>query len=276
MADSGFVEVPGGELYYEVDGDGPPLTLIHAGVAHLRMWDEQVEAWRDRFRVIRYDTRGFGRTRTEDVPYSNRDDLAALLDALEVESTHLLGASRGGIIALDFTIERPERVHSLTWVAGGVRGLDTPGDPRLTDVWPELERLYEARDWPALVELETQVWTDGPGQPPDRVDPSIRRRMVEWNMENYQAEQQAEQSIPTEWKTVERLGEINVPTLVVWGTLDESTVGVAGEHLARHVEGARKHVFEGVAHMDNLERPKEFNKLVAEFLEEVSRRQSSN
>ena len=50
-------------IYYEVDGNGPDLTLIHAGVAHLRMWDEQVAAWRDRFRVIRYDTRGFGRTR---------------------------------------------------------------------------------------------------------------------------------------------------------------------------------------------------------------------
>jgi hypothetical protein len=78
---TGNVEVPGGRLYYEAEGEGPPLTLIHAGVAHLRMWDAQVEAWRDRFRVIRYDTRGFGRTITEDVPYSNRADLAAVLDS---------------------------------------------------------------------------------------------------------------------------------------------------------------------------------------------------
>ncbi len=74
-SDSGFVEVPGGRLYYEVDGDGPSVTLIHAGVAHVRMWDAQVAAWRDRYRVIRYDTRGFGKTKTEDVPYSNRADL---------------------------------------------------------------------------------------------------------------------------------------------------------------------------------------------------------
>ena len=84
-AQAGFVEVPGGQLYFEADGSGHPLTLIHAGVAHLRMWDEQVAAWRDRFRVIRYDTRGFGRTRTQDVPYSNREDLLHAFDRLIVD-----------------------------------------------------------------------------------------------------------------------------------------------------------------------------------------------
>ena len=73
--------------------------LIHAGVAHLRMWDEQVAAWRDRHRVIRYDTRGCGRTIAEDMPYSNRDDLRAVLDHLGVERTHVLGLSRGAMIA---------------------------------------------------------------------------------------------------------------------------------------------------------------------------------
>lgn len=152
--ESGYVDVAGGRLYYEVEGEGPPITLIHAGVAHLRMWDEQVAAWRDGHRVIRYDCRGFGRTVVDDVPYSNRDDLRAVLDHLDVESTHLLGISRGSIIATDFMLERPERVRSLTWVAGGLRGFDVD-DPRLTDIWPEMERLEEARDWERLVDLET-------------------------------------------------------------------------------------------------------------------------
>jgi 3-oxoadipate enol-lactonase len=268
MAESGFVDVNGGQLYYEADGDGPPLTLIHAGVAHLRMWDAQVAAWRDRFRVIRYDTRGFGRTRTDDVPYSNRDDLGRLLDALGVDSTHLLGASRGSIIATDFTLERPDRVRSLVWVAGGLRG-HAVDDQRLADIWPELERLEEARDWPALVELDTMLWTDGPGQGPDRVDPAIRRQMVEWNMENYLADQHAAQVIPTDWRTADRIGEIKVPTLLIWGRLDELGVTTAGERLAREIRGARVHVFDDVAHMVNLERPHEFNRVVAAFLAEV-------
>ena len=128
---SGYVDNNGARIYYEVEGEGPDLTLIHAGVAHLRMWDAQVAAWSDRYRVIRYDTRGFGRTTCEDVPYSNVDDLRAVLDALGVGQTHLLGLSRGGMIALDFSVAHPDRVRSLVWVAGGVRGLDVADDPRL-------------------------------------------------------------------------------------------------------------------------------------------------
>ncbi|HUR16410.1 MAG TPA: alpha/beta fold hydrolase, partial [Candidatus Limnocylindrales bacterium] len=143
-SETGHVEVPGGRLYYEVEGDGPPVTLVHAGVANLRMWDGQVAAWRDRYRVIRYDTRGFGQTETDDVPYSNRDDLAFVLDHVGVEQTHLLGLSRGSMIATDFAVENPQRVKSLVWVAGGLRGFEPPEDPRLQAMWPEMERLEEA------------------------------------------------------------------------------------------------------------------------------------
>jgi pimeloyl-ACP methyl ester carboxylesterase len=266
--DWGYIDVPGGRLYQEAEGIGPALTLIHAGVAHLRMWDAQVEAWRDHFRVIRYDTRGFGRTATEDVPYSNVDDLALLLDALGVHRTHLLGASRGAIIATDFTLLYPDRVSSLVWVAGGLRGFDVE-DPRLTETFKEMERLEEARDWEPLVELETQVWTDGPGQPADRVDPELRRQMIGWNMQNYLAEQPANQLIRPSVIAAEHLAEISVPALFVWGTLDELGVIRAGEKLASEVRGARSSVFEGAAHMVNLERPKEFNKVVLDFLLEV-------
>jgi len=262
---TGYLEFNDAQIYYEVDGDGPALTLIHAGVAHLRMWDAQVAAWQGRYRVIRYDTRGFGRTRTADVPYSNIDDLAALLDHLGVERTHLLGLSRGALIALDFTIVHPERVSSLTWIAGGTRGLELPDDPRLLAMWPEMERLEEAHDWPALVELETQVWTDGPGQPADRVDPALRARLVEWNMDNYLAEQQADQVARPDW-AAEKVAEIKVPALLMWGTLDESPVGQAGAYLAEHIPGAESRSFEGVAHMVNLERPREVNEIVLNFL----------
>lgn len=265
---TGYLDVPGGKLYYEVEGEGPPLTLLHAGVAHLRMWDDQVVAWRGEHRVIRYDQRGFGQTRVEDVPYSNPDDLRALLDHLDMERTHLLGISRGSMIATDFVLERPERVRSLTWVAGGLRGFAVD-DPRLTETWQEMERLEEARDWEPLVELETQTWTDGPGQAPDRVDPELRRRMVAWNLENYRADQNANQPLQPDAPALDRLGEINVPTLLIWGTMDELGVLRSGEKMTAEIPNARSHVFDGVAHMVNLERPEEFNRRVREFIADV-------
>jgi pimeloyl-ACP methyl ester carboxylesterase len=221
--------------------------------------------------VIRYDTRGWGHTLVEDIPFSNRDDLRAVMDHFGYEQAHVLGLSRGAMIALDTTVETPERVTSLTWVAGGLRGFDVD-DPRLEAVWPEMEKLEQAKDWEPLVEMETQMWTDGPGQPSDRVDPDVRRRMVEWNMENYRAEQPANQPTQPDVPAAEALERLTMPTLFIWGTLDELGVLKSGEKLVSEVNGARSHVFEGVAHMVNLEKPEEFNRIVGDFLDEVDRR----
>ena len=94
------------------------------------MWDDQVAALQDAYRVIRYDTRGYGETETEAVSFSNRADIAALLDHLGEESAHVVGLSRGGIIALDFALEFPDRVRSLTVAAGGVGGYESPNERR--------------------------------------------------------------------------------------------------------------------------------------------------
>jgi 3-oxoadipate enol-lactonase len=259
-----YLDVPCAQLYYEVDGAGPPVLLVHAGVAHLRMWDEQVAAWKDHFTVIRYDQRGFGKTTCEDRPFSNRDDIRLLLDHLGVERASVIGLSRGGQIATDFTIEHPDRVNALVAVASGLGGHQMPDDDSID--WEEIDKLETEKQWPELVEKETQIWTDGVGQPPARVDPSVRRRMVEWNLENYLAEQPASQAQPLIPAAADRLGEIHVPTLVMWGTLDTAGVISACERIAADVPGAQKHVFDGVAHMVNLERPAEFNQIVGEFL----------
>lgn len=266
--ESGFVGFPGTRIYYEVEGEGPFLTLVHAGVAHLRMWDDQVAAWRDRFRIVRYDERGFGRTITEDVPYSNADDLRRALDHVGVDRTHLLGASRGGMISVDFTLTHPDRVRSLVLVGGGLGGHNVD-DPLLEPVWAEMEKLEQAHDWEALVDLETKLWTDGPGQPEDRVDPAVRQKMIDWNLENYRAEQVANKVQRMDPPAAMRLAEIRVPVLVIWGTVDELGVRSAGEKMAAEIDGAKSHVFDDVAHMVNLERPAEFNRLVREFLEAV-------
>src|SRR5687768_16351267 len=124
----------------------------------MRMWDGQMPAFAQRYRVIRYDTRGFGLTETEDVEFSNRADAAAVLDHVGAEAAHVVGQSRGGMIALDFVLDYPERVRSFVSVASGVGGF-VPQLPEgtATPPWEEMERLWESRDWAPLAELETQV-----------------------------------------------------------------------------------------------------------------------
>lgn len=261
---SGTLETNGARIYYEVDGSGPAAVLIHAGIANLRQWDDQVAALRDAYRVIRYDTRGFGRTETEAVPFSNRADLAALLDHLDERSAHVVGMSRAGSIALDFALEFPDRVRSLTVAAGGVGGYESPAGSS-EDTFAEPEKLWEAKDWEALADWETAFWVDGQGQPADRVDPAIRAKVHDWILTNYRAEKEEGQPQVLDPPAAQRLGSLRAPLLVMLGTLDEPGTSDSMRHLAAAVPGARLEVFEGAAHMLNLEDPERFNRLLREF-----------
>jgi len=264
---SGNLETNGARIYYEVDGAGDAVVLIHAGVANLRMWDDQVAALRHSHRVIRYDTRGYGRTETYAVEFSNRADIAALLDHLGERSAHVVGLSRGGQIALDFAIEFPDRVRSLVVAAGGVGGYD--GGDEAPDGWEQVEAWTAAHDWGPVAEWETAYWADGPGQSPDRVDPAVRARVHDWILTTYRAEKEEGRPQPLDPPAAGRLGELKAPLLVAIGTLDDPGTQESMRHLAGAVPGARMEVFEGAAHMINLEQPERFNALLRAFLAEA-------
>jgi pimeloyl-ACP methyl ester carboxylesterase len=272
MGEAGFLEADGGRIYYEVEGGGHPLLLIHGGLGDLQMWDGQVPAFAETYKVIRYDTRGFGRTETDDVEFTNRGDAAAVLDHVGAGSAYVIGQSRGGVIALDLAVDQPERVDALVSVAGGIGGYE-PEFPEGTDIppWDEMERLWESKDWDGLAELETKVWVDGWGQPTTRVDPDLRRKVHGWILAGYHAGKAEGKPQPLDPSAVRRLGEVGIPTLVLAGDADEPGCIAAERHLAASLPDARIVEFPGVAHMIQLEEPERFNQLVLEFLAEVDR-----
>jgi pimeloyl-ACP methyl ester carboxylesterase len=121
---SGFADIPGGQLYYEMTGSGESVVLIHGNAGDRRHWDFQFEALARDYRVIRYDVRGFGRSSlpVEHEAYSAHEDLAVLLDHLGVKSAHIGGWSMGSGIAIDFVLAYPERAKSLISVGPWVFG----------------------------------------------------------------------------------------------------------------------------------------------------------
>jgi 3-oxoadipate enol-lactonase len=94
-------------LYYEVASEGDPLLLVHAGIADSRMWDEQLKVFALRYRVIRYDMRGFGSLTMVEGPYAHHEDLRALRDFLGIERAFLVGRSIGGRTIIDFAHQNP-------------------------------------------------------------------------------------------------------------------------------------------------------------------------
>jgi pimeloyl-ACP methyl ester carboxylesterase len=262
-------EVNGASLRYEVEGSGEPLVLIHAGICDRRMWETQREAFAERYRVILYDRRGFGETRiAERRPFSNHEDLRGLLDHLGVDSALLLGCSIGSMTALDFALEYPERVRALVLVAPGVGGFDPGGEPP-----EELEELIaadEAGDLETVNELEVRMWVDGPYRTPDEVEPGVRDLVREMNLIALQNEASLEgDERPLQPPAAQRLSEVQVPTLIIAGDLDQPETAVTAAMLEESVRGSRRVVLPGTAHLPNMERPAEFNKIVLRFLESL-------
>ena len=141
--ETGFAELNGTTLYYEVAGAGHPFVLVHGHLLDRSSWDEQFAVFAQRYRVIRYDQRGFGDSGliTKGEPYSDRQDLYELMKFLGIESAYLMGVSGGGALAIDFTLEHPEMVDALIPVTAGVSGFRPSED--VMKKHPEVVRIAQ-------------------------------------------------------------------------------------------------------------------------------------
>jgi len=256
----GMAEVGGSRVWYEEAGQGPTVLLLHAGGADSRMWDRQWEPLAEAHRVIRFDLPGAGRSPFPEKPFSPDELLEQLLEALGVERAAVAGVSLGGGLAIDFAIARPERTWGLVVVSGGPRGVtDIAFDPRVTEVWS----AAAAGDLDRAVELFIELWA--PLRTAPEVDGQIRR-MVEDNIGMLGMVRQGLVVLP-EWSAADRLGEIRVPALVIWGDADDQGVGQAGERLAAGIPDARRVVLPHVDHFVPMRAPEPFTRQLLAFLE---------
>jgi 3-oxoadipate enol-lactonase len=269
--ESGFLETNGAKLYYEVTGEGHPVVLMHAGVADHTMWEGQMDAFSRKYRVIRYDSRCFGKSKTEDVEYSDRQDLYDLLKHLGVEKAHLIGVSRSGQIATDFTLEHPEMVSALVPVAAGLSGFGGQPNEAEMALFEEGEAAEEAHDWAKVAALDVRIWGDGPEQPEGRFPKPLREKMWQMCYNTYSTHTVDRPSVPLEPRAAGRLSEIKVPTLIIYSDFDVSPVAEAAAAMEAGIEGAKRVLISGTAHMIPMEKPEEFNNIVLDFLEQVDR-----
>jgi 3-oxoadipate enol-lactonase len=264
----GFAEINGSRLFYEIAGSGDPLVLVHAGIADHRMWDDQVAAFAQHYRVIRYDMRGFGQSAPVDADFAHHHDLYQLLGTLGVDRAHLIGCSKGGRTAMDLALEHPDMVRSLVTVCSSPGGMQAEGDP--PPIMGELIAADEAGDLDRLNELEVRLWVDGSHRTPDKVNSAIRERVREMNriaLHNEGVSTGTEQSL--EPPAIDRLEAITMPVLVVTGDLDVPPTQQAARIMGERIPNARTAVIENTAHLPNMERPDEFNRIVLEFLAEL-------
>jgi pimeloyl-ACP methyl ester carboxylesterase len=229
------------------------------------MWDAQVAAFAPRYRVVRYDAQGFGRSPMATAPRPRAEDLLRVMQSLDIQRAHLVGLSMGGSTAIDFTLEHPAMVGSLVAVAAGLSGLDR------TDAWlDEQNRLedeaVERGDFDSALRVDLQTWLAGPKRRLDDMDPALVQALAPMARAVLEGDLERKPTPQIEPTAAGRLGEISAPTLVIVGDADAPLVVRTAEVLANGIRDARLLVLPDTAHMVNLERPAEFNQVVLEFL----------
>jgi pimeloyl-ACP methyl ester carboxylesterase len=267
----GFAGVNGAKLYYEVMGAGHWLVLLHEGIADSRMYDDQFNTFAQRYRVVRFDIRGFGQSDfpPDDEPLALHEDLYGMLAFLGIKKTYVLGMSMGGAIALDFTLSHPDMVDALILVSSGAGGYDMASfEAKYKDIGEEIEEAAKRGDYERASELEIRIWVDGPERTPQQVDPVVRQKVYEMNLNNYRKMGALEFPSPQKLEppAIGRLSEVSVPSCLIIGDKDVREMLSIIEVLEQGIPGARKVVMHGVAHALNMERPEEFNRIVLDFL----------
>lgn len=254
-------------LYYEVNGAGSPIVFLHAGIADSRMWEPQWTSFATRYRLLRCDLPGFGRTPIERLPVTHAQDVVSLLDELDISSAGFVGASLGGRVALELAVTRPDLVRALVLVGAGLPGVD----------WSAAVRAYFAAedeavargDLEAATEINLRMWVDGPRRAAADVDPRVRATVAEMQRRALELQAPCWERLaedPLVPDIAERLGDVQAPTLVLVGEEDVEDMHTLAERFATEIPRARLATILGAAHVPNLEQPAVFDELVLEFL----------
>jgi 3-oxoadipate enol-lactonase len=248
------IPVPGGEVRGEdTGGDGAPLVLMHPGWGDSAIWDPVLTRLTSRYRVIRYDARGYGRSPKPAAAFSQLADLAAVLDHLGVDRAAVAGHSGGGGPALGLALDQPERVTALILVAPGVQDYPWPADdPYFT----EFGALYEAGDRDGLIALGLRTWAVAGSDP-------AARAQIGSAVAAFFAQGSWERPDPPVYG---RLGEVRVPAVLTIGDLDYPLMRDCGERIAGRIPGCRTVLVPGADHLLPLRAPDRLADLITEYV----------
>lgn len=255
------VRANGIDIHYEVSGSGPWVMLSHSLFCDGSMWDAQRAALEHHFTVLRFDTRGHGKTDAPPGVYTlaqMADDALGLLDALQVERTHFVGLSMGGMIGQHLALKAPQRIDRLVLA-------DTAGrfPPEAQALWPERIRIAAEEGMAAMVEPTLARWFTAPYR---AAHPEVMARIAALiNATPVAGFIGCAQAIPRV-NTLDRLHELDMPTLVIVGSEDGGTPPTMAREIATAIPGARLEVIPDASHLSNIEQAEVFNRLLLDFL----------
>jgi len=255
------VKVNGIELNYEVEGSGPWVVMSHSLACDLHMWDPQAKVLASKYTVLRFDTRGHGKSDAPAGAYTFEtlsDDAKGLIDALGIKSCHWVGLSMGGMIGQVFALRHPGLVKSLVLADTSSR---YPAEAKT--LWDSRIATAREKGMDALVDGTLARWfTDGVRSTKREVCAGVAEMIRATPVTGYVG---CCHAIPT-INVTERLKEIKCPTLVIVGEQDTGTPVDMARAIHAAMPGSQLTIIPSAAHLSNLEQPEAFNWALFGFL----------
>lgn len=252
---STMIEVAGGTVWADDSGgDGPPLVLLHPGVGDSRIWEPVLAPLTARYRVIRYDARGYGNSPAAAVEFSLLADLEAVLGQYGVRRAAIVGCSQGGAAALGLALSQPDRVPALVLLCPGIPGFPLSDEEEAAMVGPERYAEIEAawtraakdEDVDALAGVIGSIWAAGDGGSTPAVREQLRSSA---RASLFNADEKKDPPV------FDRLGEIAVPTSLLVGDADWPPLVEANRQAAERIPGCEYTLVPGLDHLPPLRVP---------------------
>jgi len=269
--ESGFAAVNGTSLYYEVAGKGIPIVFIHGNFGDRRHWDFQIGPLSKDFRVIRYDVRGFGKSTVpkSDEPYSDRNDLKALLEYLKIDRAHICGLSRGSAVAVDFALAYPEMCLSLIpigpWASGfGSGEYKSQYADSMYSIFPIANKILESQGPKAITDF---IWKGNNCLARSVKNQTTLDSLLKMGYDySYWSHLNNSKIDWLEPPAISRLKEIKLPTLIVTAEYDLESCKEIADIMEKEIQGSKKIFLKDAGHIMNMDKPDEFNKVISDFM----------
>jgi 3-oxoadipate enol-lactonase len=257
-------------INYEVTGKpkAPAVVFIHGWAHNLTVWDDQVPVFNKRYRVVRYDSPGYGRSTGISDESAEPVDLLVLLEALHIKHAFIVGHSRGGGIALRFAAAYPKMVDGLV-LYGAAAPSDFPYPPevgRLFFSLPGIAKQYGLDSVKKVLLTSEIAWV-----PPGRTDVSERYERLWSSYSGKDLLNPHPESGRVPNPNMARLSSIRIPTLVITGDHEMPFIAAAADTFAHRIPGARKVVIPNAGHGAHFAQPAAFNTALLGFFADVER-----
>jgi 3-oxoadipate enol-lactonase len=259
---SGYINVGNDQIFYETAGKGSILIFIHDGLVHREIWADQFFFFSQNYKVIRYDRRGYGKSSAATGSYSNIEDLNSLFTHLKIDKACLISMSSGGRLAIDFTLQYPNKVNALVLVGAIVRGFPftrhfyNRGEHLPADLKDFQQRMtYYVSDDPYEIYWENI---------------SAKKKLLRLLKLNPRKGHGHTKKIPQERMAIFRLNEIRIPTLILIGEFDIPDVHAHAGAINAGIANSKRDIILKSGHLIPIEQPEIFNKRVQKFLNGLS------